>query len=258
MNQFSRNVLTFGREGQARLHQSSVMVVGLGGVGSYAVEALVRSGIGRLILVDKDRIDITNMNRQLHATLDTVGKYKCDVMKERILSIYPECQVITYPNFLNEETLPAILAEPVDFIIDAIDTVSCKFLLIKECLMRQIPFISVMGAANKLDPTQFEITDLFKTSYDPVARVLRAMFRKAKVQGKIPVVASKEPPLIAKYDEYDGERPNDSLKSKYPPASNAFVPPVAGLIAASYAIQQLIKDIPIPRKSPISTKTKKG
>lgn len=248
MNQFSRNLLTFGREGQAKLYRSSVMVLGIGGVGSFAVEALARSGVGRLILIDKDVVDITNINRQLHATLETIGKLKCDLMKERIRTINPTCEVITYPVFFDGETYEEILSESVDFIIDASDTISYKILLIKECLKRNIPFISVMGAANKLDPTRLEVTDLWKTTYDPVARVIRTKLRKEKICGKIPVVSSSEQPIIAKYEEYDLERPSTTSKSKYPPASNAFVPPAAGMVAASYVIRELIKDIPIHRK----------
>ena len=252
MNQFSRNLLTFGRRGQEILHKSSVMVLGLGGVGSFAVEALARSGVGQLVLIDKDRVDITNINRQLQATLHTIGELKCDLLKKRIHTINPECEVITYPVFFDHDTYEEILETKVDYIIDASDTITYKILLIKECLNRQIPFISVMGAAHKLDPTQLKIMNLWDTTYDPVAKVIRTKLRKEKVKGKIPVVSSTEPPIIAKYDEYDGERSNKTMKSQYPPASNAFVPPTAGLIAASYVVRMLLQDIPIPRKQSVS------
>lgn len=247
MEQFSRNYLTFGIEGQQRLSEKSVLVLGLGGVGSYAVEALARMGIGRLILIDKDVVDITNINRQLHATLETVGQSKCDLMKARIKTINPDCEVITHHCFFNFETYDMILNQPIDFVIDACDTITFKILMIKECLKRKLPFISVMGAANKLDPTQFEICDLSKTSYDPIAKVIRTKLRKEGIRGKIPVVYSKEKPFKPKLDHL-GEVQSEIRKNVYPPASNSFVPPVAGLIAASYVIRELMKDTLIERK----------
>jgi len=247
MKQFSRNLLTFGKEGQSILKNSTVAILGLGGVGSYACEAICRSGIGRIILIDKDKIDITNINRQLHATLNTVGQSKVNLMAKRIKTINPDCEVIQLEMFFNNDTYDFILHNEIDFFIDASDTITYKILLIKECLQRNIPFISVMGAANKLDPTQFEIADIKDTSYDPIAKAIRIKLRKDKINGKIPVVYSKEKPLKSRYDEYNGKISNITRKSEYPPASNSFVPPVAGFIASSYAIRVLLKDIKIER-----------
>lgn len=247
MNQFSRNLLTFGKDGQVILQNSTVVILGLGGVGSFSVEALARSGVGTLIIIDKDVVDITNINRQLHATLDTVGQSKCDLMEKRIHSINPNCQVIKYNCFFDDETYDDILSQHIDYFIDASDTITYKILLIKECLKRKIPFISVMGTANKLDPSLFEIDDISNTSYDPIARVIRTKLKKERIKGKVPVIYSKERPTKSKYEEYDIEPTSDLRKAVYPPASTSFVPPVAGMIAASYVIRQLIKDIEIER-----------
>ncbi len=247
MNQFSRNLLTFGKKGQTILNQSTVLILGLGGVGSFSCEAISRCGVGKMILVDKDTVDITNINRQLHASLDTIGQSKVELMAKRIKTINPECEIIQHELFFNDETYEKILCEKIDFIIDASDTITYKILLIKECLKRQIPFISVMGTANKLDPSQFEIVDIKHTSYDPIAKVIRTKLRKEGIKGKIPVVYSKEKPITSKYHEYDGDIYKDTRKTQYPPASTSFVPPVAGFIASSYAIKVLLKDIKIER-----------
>lgn len=251
MEQFSRNLLTFGKEGQEILRKSSVAILGLGGVGSFAAEAICRSGVGRMILIDKDKVDITNINRQLIATLNTIGKSKVELMAERIKSINPDCEIVKYEVFFNDNTYDEILNTNIDFMIDASDTISYKFLLIKECLKRKIPFISVMGAANKLDPTKFEIADIMDTSYDPIAKALRIKLRKEKITGKIPVVFSKEKPLKARYEEIDIPIDSFTRKAKYPPASNSFVPPVAGLIASSYVIRNLVKKIKFERNGEI-------
>lgn len=247
MMQFSRNLLTFGKEGQELLKQATVAILGLGGVGSFSCEAIVRSGVGRIILIDKDKVDITNINRQLHATLETVGQSKVDLMAQRIKAINPECEVVKHDKFFNHDTYEEILNDEISFFIDACDTITYKILLIKECLKRKIPFISVMGAANKLDPTMFEIADISETSYDPIAKVIRTKLRKEKITGKIPVVYSKERPIKPKYEESLEATNSEIRKTQFPPASNSFVPPVAGFIAASYAIRYLIKDIEIRR-----------
>jgi tRNA threonylcarbamoyladenosine dehydratase len=247
MKQFSRNLLTFGKDGQELLLNSTVAVLGLGGVGSFAVEALARAGVGRLIIIDKDVVDITNVNRQLHATLDTIGQSKADLMEARIKSINPSCEVISFNKFFDYESYEEILSQTIDFFIDASDTITYKILLIKECLKRNIPFITVMGTANKLDPSQFEIADIKDTIYDPIARVIRLKLRKERIKGKVPVVYSKEQPTKSKFHEYDIEPSSELRKAVYPPASTSFVPPVAGFIAVSYAVRHLTKDIVIER-----------
>lgn len=247
MMQFSRNLLTFGKKGQEILRKSTVAILGLGGVGSFSCEAIVRSGVGRIILIDKDKVDITNINRQLHATLETVGQSKVELMAQRIKAINPECEVVKHDKFFNHDTYEEILNDDISFFIDACDTITYKILLIKECLKRNIPFISVMGAANKLDPTMFEIADISETSYDPIAKVIRTKLRKEKITGKVPVVYSKERPIKPKYEESLETTNSEIRKAQFPPASNSFVPPVAGFIAASYAIRYLLKEIEIPR-----------
>ncbi|MGL4821375.1 MAG: tRNA threonylcarbamoyladenosine dehydratase [Bacilli bacterium] len=250
LHQFSRNELAFGQEGLKKLSEATVVVLGVGGVGSFSAEALVRSGVGRVILIDKDVIDITNVNRQIHATLDTVGQPKVEVMKQRMLSINPHCDVITMQMFYNEDTYEQLFAHQIDWVIDASDTISYKIHIIKECIARNIQIISSMGAANKLDPTRFRVVDLFKTTTDPIAKVMRTKLRKEGVKGPIPVVFSDESPVITRSDVRDQivQDPNSPIrKSKFPPSSNAFVPSVAGLIAAAHVINDITKDVPITR-----------
>lgn len=247
LNQFSRLELAIGAEGLALLQQATVAIVGIGGVGAQAVDALARSGVGKIILIDKDNVDITNINRQLHATLDTVGQSKVTLMEQRIASINPDCEVITYHMFLEEETKDLLFQHDLDFVIDACDTVSAKLLIIKECLARKIRFISSMGAANKMDPTRFQIADITKTTYDPLAKVIRTKLRKERITGKVPVVFSTESPIVPRKDvnEVVGNQDAKIRKAKMPPASNAFVPTVAGLICASYVVNTLVADVQI-------------
>ncbi len=250
VHQFSRNELVYGTEGTELLKNSTVAILGIGGVGSFTAEALARTGVGTLILIDKDVIDITNINRQIHAIHDTVGRKKVEVMAERIASINPACNVIQLHMFYTDETADELFKYEPDFIVDASDTITFKIHLIKQCLRRKIKFISSMGAANKLDPTKFEIVDIKDTAYDPVAKVIRTKLKKEKVMGKVPVIYSTERPIIGRADtlEIVGNEESDVRKQKLPPASNAFVPSVAGLIAASYAVRELTKSIPIKRK----------
>ncbi|QVK20311.1 tRNA threonylcarbamoyladenosine dehydratase [Mycoplasmatota bacterium] len=227
---YTRTKLIYGDKIES-IKESTVMVVGIGGVGSYAAEALARTGVGKLILVDKDKIDITNINRQIHALHSTVGKEKVDVMKDRILDINPSCKVHTINVFELNDAFSLI--PECDFVIDAIDTITNKIKLIKKCLMENVRFISSMGAGNKVDPTMFQIADISKTEYDPIARIIRQKLRKERVKGKVPVVYSKEVPRkISKAFENFEDR-----SMLPPPGSNAFVPSVVGLIAASYAIK---------------------
>ncbi|MBB5324829.1 tRNA A37 threonylcarbamoyladenosine dehydratase [Anoxybacillus tepidamans] len=249
LHQFSRNELAIGKEGLEKLKKATVAVLGIGGVGSFAVEALARSGVGRLVLVDKDDVDITNINRQIHALLSTVGRPKVDLMKERIADINPECEVIALKMFYTEETYEQFFSYGLDFVIDASDTITYKIHLMKECLKRNIPIISSMGAANKMDPTRFRIADISKTHTDPIAKVIRTKLRKEGIHKGIPVVFSDEKPIIIREDVRK-EVGNDQAtirKAKMPPSSNAFVPSVAGLIMASYVVRELLKDVKIYR-----------
>lgn len=256
LHQFSRNELAFGTEGLEILKNSTVAVLGIGGVGSFAAEALARSGVGRLILIDKDDIDITNVNRQLIALLSTVGQPKVDVMKARIMDINPDGEVIALKIFYTEETYEQIFAYGLDFVVDASDTIVYKIHLIKECLNRKIPIISSMGAANKLDPTRFQIADISKTHTDPIAKVIRTKLRKEGIYKGIPVVFSDESPIVIREDvrKIVGNENAEIRKAQMPPSSNAFVPSVAGLIMASYIVQELLKDIKITR---VNDKTSK-
>lgn len=244
LHQFSRNELAIGPEGLELMKNSTVAVLGVGGVGSFSVEALARSGIGRIIMIDKDVVDITNINRQLHALLTTVGQPKTDLMKERIALINPECEVIALNMFYTDETYEQLFNFPLDYVIDASDTVSYKIHLIKQCLQRKIPLISSMGAANKMDPTQFKVADISQTTMDPIARVIRQKLRKDGIHKGVKVVFSTEEPVKQRIDVLERivpEHAPDIRKAQQPPASNAFVPSVAGLIMAGVAVNDLLK-----------------
>jgi tRNA A37 threonylcarbamoyladenosine dehydratase len=249
LHQFSRNELAIGVEGIGKIKNSTVAVLGVGGVGSFAAEALARSGVGKLVLVDKDDVDITNINRQLPALLSTVGQSKADLMKERIKDINPECEVIALKMFYTEETYEEFFSHQLDYVVDASDTISYKIHLIKECLNRNINIISSMGAANKMDPTRLKIADIFKTHTDPIAKVIRTRLRKDGIRKGIPVVFSDESPIVIREDirKVVGNDDAEIRKAKMPPSSNAFVPSTAGLFMASYVIRDIVKDIPIKR-----------
>lgn len=243
LHQFSRTELAIGPEGLEIMKNSTVVVLGIGGVGSIAAEALARSGVGRLILIDKDVVDITNINRQIHALTTTVGQPKADLMRDRIKLINPECDVISLRMFYTEETYEQVFAYPIDYVLDASDTIEYKIHLIKQCLARKIPMISCMGAANKMDPTQFRITDISKTSMDPIARVIRQRLRKEGIKKGVKVVFSMEEPMKPREDVTEQIVPADApdrRKAQQPPASNSFVPPVAGLIMVSAAVKDLL------------------
>ncbi len=246
-HQFSRNQLLIGEEGLKQLKDSKVLILGIGGVGTFSAEGLARSGVGTLILVDKDDIDITNVNRQIHATLETIGKSKVEMMAERIHAINPDCNVIEHHKFYNEETYAEILSEDIDYIIDASDTIQFKIHLIKEALKRDIKIIAVMGAANKTDPTRFVVTDIMKTHTDPIARVVRNHLKKAHIKGKVPVVFSDESPVVQRPEEVAkiADTESDIRKSALPPTSNAFTPSVAGLIAANWVYEEILKNIEV-------------
>lgn len=249
LHQFSRNELAIGKEGLATLKGSTVAILGIGGVGSFSAEALARSGVGRLILLDKDDVDITNVNRQIHALLSTVGQPKTELMKQRILDINPDCDVVSLQMFYTEETYEEFFSYKPDFVVDASDTISYKIHLMKECLKRDIPIISSMGAANKMDPTRFKIADISKTHTDPIAKVVRTRLRKEGIRKGINVVFSDERPIVIR-EEVRKEVGNDQAqirKAKMPPSSNAFVPSVAGLIMGGHVINELLSDIKIRR-----------
>lgn len=249
LNQFSRNELAIGQEGLRKLKNSTVAVLGVGGVGSFAVEALARSAIGKLILVDKDDVDITNINRQIPALLSTIGQPKADLMKKRIADINPECEVISLKMFYTEETYGQFFAYNPDYVVDASDTIIYKVHLMKECLKRNIKIISSMGAANKMDPTRLRIADISETHTDPIARVVRLKLRKEGIRKGIPVVFSDESPIVIREDvrKVVGNDNAEIRKAQMPPSSNAFVPSTAGLFMASYVVRDILKDIPIKR-----------
>ncbi|WP_415980859.1 ThiF family adenylyltransferase [Faecalicoccus pleomorphus] len=216
-----------GKEAVNKLEKQTVMVVGCGGVGSFCVEALARTGVGNLILIDADVFELSNLNRQLPATLETLGKYKVDVLKERIQTINPECCVKTYAFFYDSTKDEELFSESVDFVIDCIDSISSKQDLYKACLQRNISFLSSMGMARKKDPTALKIMEIEKTSYDPMAKRLRIWKRKNKIRDKIWVVSSVEAPVKQAPDQ--------------PLSSMIFVPATAGLLLANECIQRLLK-----------------
>lgn len=246
LHQFSRTELAIGPEGTELLKRSTVAVLGIGGVGGIAAEALARSGIGRIILIDKDVVDITNINRQIHALTTTVGQPKAELMKDRIKLINPDCDVIALRMFYTEETYEELFKYPLDYVVDASDTIIYKIHLIKQCLERNIPIISSMGAANKSDPTRFQVADISKTSVDPIARVIRKKLRQEGIKRGVKVVFSTELPLKPREDVTEqivpDTAPKDIRKAQQPPASNAFVPPVAGLIMVSVVFRELLEN----------------
>jgi tRNA A37 threonylcarbamoyladenosine dehydratase len=222
---------------------STVAVLGVGGVGSMAAEALARTGIGRIILIDKDVVDITNINRQIHALTTTVGQPKAELMRERIKLINPACDAIALRMFYTEETYEQLFQYPLDYVLDASDTIEYKIHVIKQCLTRGIPVISSMGAANKMDPGQFRVVDISETYMDPLARVIRTRLRKDGITRGVPVVFSPEEPLKPRPDITQQIVPEDApelRKAQNPPASNAFVPPVAGLLMVGKVVNDLL------------------
>ena len=230
--------LLIGEEGLDTLAKATVMVVGVGGVGSFCAEALARCGVKNIVLVDGDVVAVSNLNRQIHAQYDTIGKSKVEVMEERIHTYQKDCQIIKKNIFYDASHNEELFSQPVDFVIDAIDTISSKADLICYCKNNKIPFISSMGMANRWDPTKLEYMDLMNTTYDPLAKVLRNIMRKRKIRGKIPVVCSTEKPFIQHQVVNENGR---TRKEKMPPASNPFVPSTAGFICASTAVRYLLK-----------------
>ena len=249
LNQFSRTELLFGKEAMERLAGSRVAVFGIGGVGGYTVEALVRSGVGEVDLIDDDRVCLTNINRQIFATRKTVGHYKVDVAAERIHEINPDVRVRTYKTFYTPETAEQFDFSEYDYIVDAIDTVTGKIALVMNAHAAATPIISSMGAGNKIDPTAFEVADLYSTSVCPLARVMRRELKRRGIE-KLKVVYSKEPPITPVDDMAISCRthcicpPGTARKCtqrRQVPGSNAFVPSVVGLIIAGEVIKGLAK-----------------
>lgn len=249
LNQFSRTQLLVGKENMDRLASARVAVFGIGGVGGYTVEALARSGIGTLDLIDDDKVCLTNLNRQILATRDTVGKYKVDVARERIAEINPDCVVNTYKCFFMPNTEDQFDFSQYDYVVDAIDTVTGKISLVMKAQEAGVPIISSMGAGNKLDASAFEVADIYKTSVCPLAKVMRHELKKRGVK-HLKVVYSKEKALTPREDMAASCRtgcicPPGSVhkctKRRAIPGSNAFVPAAAGLIIAGEVFNDLIE-----------------
>ena len=234
---FARTEMLLGDAGLARLAASSVAVFGVGGVGSFTAEALARAGVGSLTLIDHDTIDVTNINRQIHALTETVGKAKTTVMAERIRAINPHCQVREIRAFYLPEEADSFFEAHYDYAVDAVDTVTAKVDLAVQCQARNIPLIASMGAANKLDPTLFAVMDIYRTKGDPLARILR---KKLKERGipKLKVVCSRERPRLP------SAAGQGAPGRRSVPGSVSFVPPVAGLIMAGAVIRDLVQIVP--------------
>lgn len=234
LHEFSRTELLLGTEGIDRLRHSCVTVLGVGGVGSHCIEALARSGVGHLILVDHDKVSLTNINRQSIALHSTVGQYKTKVMKAKIADISPEIQVMTYEEFVLEENLEQVFEIRPDYIVDAIDTVTAKLAVAEYAKEHQIPLISSMGTGNKLHPEMFEIDDIRNTSVCPLCRVMRKELKKRNVES-LKVLYSKEKPV----DISDRVTEEEKGARRSLPGSISFVPPVAGLMIAGEVIRNL-------------------
>ena len=247
LNQFSRTQLLLGPEAMEKLKNARVAVFGIGGVGGYVCEALVRSGVGAFDLVDDDKVCLTNLNRQIIATRKTVGKYKTDVMKERILEINPDAEVTVHKCFFLPENADTFPFEEYDYVVDAVDTVTAKIALVMKSQEVGVPIISSMGAGNKLDASAFRVTDIYKTKVCPLAKVMRRELKKRGVK-KLKVVYSEEEPIRPLEDTSDNcnveETCQENLeykaaKRRSTPGSVAFVPSVAGLIIAGEVIKDL-------------------
>ena len=235
VHEFSRTELLIGEEALGKLRRTTVLVLGVGGVGSHCIEALARSGMGRLILVDNDKVSLTNINRQSIAYHSTVGRYKTEIMKERIHDICPETEVLTYETFVLPENIEEIFKIRPDYIIDAIDTVTAKLAVIEKAKKEEIPLISCMGTGNKLHPELFEIADISSTSVCPLCKVMRKELKARGIHG-VKVLYSKEKPV-----DVSGKETGEEKGSKRSlPGSISFTPPVAGLLIAGEAVREII------------------
>ena len=237
MEQFKRSELIYGPDAMLRLKQVHVAIFGIGGVGGYVAESLARSGVGRFTLVDNDTIAESNINRQIVATVDTIGKLKVDVMKERILSINPKAIVETFNTFFLEENEKDFEFYNFDYVVDCVDTVKAKIALVKIADKNKVPVISCMGAGNKVNPMGFVVTDIYKTEMDPLAKVMRTELRKLGIR-KLKVVYSREKPIKPVSHLQD-----ENSKKREIPGSNAFVPSAAGLLIASEVVRDLTNDV---------------
>lgn len=235
MDQFVRTSLVWGNKALQKLNNAKIAIFGLGGVGSYVAEGLARAGVGSFVLVDNDVVDITNINRQILALHSTIGQDKVSVEKSRILDINPVAIVDTHKIFCSKDSNYAIL-EGCSYVVDAIDTISTKIALIEECTKRNIPIISAMGAGNKLDPTLFEATDIFKTSVCPVCRVMRTELKKRGIKS-LKVVYSKEKPITPNMEDYTAKWGDNKVIGSTP-----FVPSVMGLILANEVAKDIVKN----------------
>lgn len=251
LNQFSRTQLLLGDEAMNKLAASRVAVFGVGGVGGYVCEALIRSGVGAIDLVDDDKVCLTNLNRQIIATRKTIGQYKTQVMKERILDINPDAKVEVHNCFFLPETADDFEFEKYDYVVDAVDTVTAKIALVMKCKEKNVPIISSMGAGNKLDASAFRVADIYKTKVCPLAKVMRRELKKRGVK-KLKVVYSEEMP-IKPLEDMSSSCKTDCIcppgaqhkctQRRAIPGSVAFVPSVAGLIIAGEVVKDLIKDV---------------
>lgn len=251
LNQFSRTELLLGKAAMEKLKNSRVAVFGIGGVGGYTVEALVRSGVGTLDLIDNDKVCLTNINRQIYATRKTIGKYKVDVAEERCKDINPDVVINTYKTFYMPETAEKFDFSLYDYVVDAIDTVTGKIELAVNAAKAEVPIICSMGAGNKLDPSSFEVADIYSTSVCPLARVMRYELKKRGIK-KLKVVYSKEKPLTPIDDMAMSCKKNcvcppgtarECTARRQVPGSTAFVPSAAGLIIAGEVVKDLIKNV---------------
>ena len=233
---FLRTELLLGTPALEKLRRSRVAIFGIGGVGSYVAEALVRCGVGHFLLVDNDVIDITNINRQIHATTKTVGQAKTEVMAARMRDINPEVEIITLQKFYSPENREDFFRQPIDYLVDAIDSVPSKADLLAEAVKRDIQLISSMGAGNKLNPAMLQVADLYKTSVCPLARTMRQRLRKLGVK-KLKVVYSQEEPIKHRLTQLEGEE-----FTKLVPGSISFVPSSAGLLIASEVVKDLCQE----------------
>ena len=232
-DQFARTRLLLGEEAVQKLHNARVVVFGIGGVGGFTAEALVRAGIGAIDIVDNDRVSLTNINRQIIAVHSTIGKYKVDVMADRIQDINPECKVVKHQCFFLPETAAGFVFSDYMYVVDAVDTVAAKIAIIESAKKACVPVISCMGAGNKLDPSKFTIADISRTSVCPLARVMRQELKKRRIE-KVKVLFSTEKPAVQHVNDDDEQKGGHTA-----PGSISFVPSVAGLMIAGEVIREI-------------------